>query len=211
MTATDVGIFVANRNPAICPDMLLSLDVAWNADRGTAAGRSYLLWDMGKPPELVVEIVSHTTNKEDTTKLTKYARMGVAVYLVYDPSGYLGEPPLRCYRRADDKLLRSDDLRFPFLNLGAVIWTGDYLDFHADWLRWTDAAGHLIPTGAELAAERARQLVAAREETRDEFIRAEGERQRADRLDREREAERQRAERLAEKLRQLGIDPSEGV
>ncbi|MFQ3684434.1 MAG: Uma2 family endonuclease, partial [Roseiflexus sp.] len=72
------------------------------------------------------------------------------------------------------------------VGLGVRLWEGVYEEVAAQWLRWCDADGNLIPTGAELAAQ--------------EHARAEAERQRA-------EAERQRAERLAARLRALGVDP----
>jgi hypothetical protein len=61
-----------------------------------------------------------------------------------------------------------------------------YQDLSGLWLRWCDADGNLLLTGAE-RAER-------------ETERAERETERA-----EREADRSRA--LAEKLRELGVDP----
>ena len=70
---------------------------------------------------------------------------------------------------------------FPVLGLGLTVWHGSFEGAAADWLRWCDQQGKIIPTGAE---------------------RAEAERQRA-------EAERQRAERLTAELRALGIEPSD--
>jgi hypothetical protein len=67
-----------------------------------------------------------------------------------------------------------------------TLWEGTFEGLHGTWLRWCNQDSIVIPTGAErIDYERQR---------------AEAERQRA-------EAEHQRAMRLAEKLRDLGIDP----
>ncbi len=65
------------------------------------------------------------------------------------------------------------------VGLGVRLWDGVFEGRTTRWLRWYDAQGYLIPTGAE---------------------RAEQERQRA-------EQERQRAEQLVAQLRALGIEP----
>lgn len=70
---------------------------------------------------------------------------------------------------------------FPISPLGVAlgIWQGQYINQTLPWLRWWDGGGNLLLNGAE---------------------RAEQEKQRA-------EQEKQRADRLAEKLKELGIDP----
>jgi hypothetical protein len=74
---------------------------------------------------------------------------------------------------------RRADTWLPNVGLGVTLWPGVFEGRHDTWLRWCDQEGKVIPTGAE---------------------RAETERQRA-------ETEHQRAELLAQKLRELGIDP----
>jgi hypothetical protein len=61
------------------------------------------------------------------------------------------------------------------------IWQGQYEEMELPWLRWWDSEGNLLLTGDERSQLLASQL----------------------------EQERQRAERLAERLRQMGIDPDE--
>jgi Uma2 family endonuclease len=55
-----VGVFALARNPAIVPDVFLSLDVEVPHDWWQKEHRSYLLWEFGKPPDVVIEIVSNT-------------------------------------------------------------------------------------------------------------------------------------------------------
>ncbi|WP_416670323.1 hypothetical protein [Egbenema bharatensis] len=65
--------------------------------------------------------------------------------------------------------------------MGLTLWEGVFEGVNGQWLRWCDAQGQVISTGAE-----------------GQDI----ERQRA-------ETERQRADRLAERLRAMGINPDD--
>jgi len=177
----NVGLFYAFRQPPVVPDMFLSLDVTLPADLWKKANRSYFLWEYGKPPEVIVEIVSNTEGMEEAAdgKLGTYARIGVARYIVYDPGLQTGSEPLRVYALSRGRLVRTGETWFDEVDLGVVLWHGVYEGREDTWLRWCDRDGAVIPTGEE---------------------RAEAERERA-------EAERARAERLAAKLRAAGIDP----
>ena len=59
LAAANVGVFAEPRNPAIVPDMFLSLDVQVHENWWEKAHRSYFVWEFGKAPDLVVEIVSN--------------------------------------------------------------------------------------------------------------------------------------------------------
>ena len=76
----------------------------------------------------------------------------------------------------------------PPMGVELGIWQGRYDEMELPWLRWWDSEGNLLLTGDERSQLLASQL--------------EQERQRA-------EQEQQRANRLAERLRQLGINPDE--
>jgi Uma2 family endonuclease len=184
LVAANVGLFPVPRNPAIVPDVLLSLDVTVPEDWW--ATRSYFVWEFGKPPDVVIEIVSNTKGEEKGTKRRDYARIGVAYYIIYDPRRTLAGDVLEVYElRARDYERRSDTW-LPGVGLGVTLWSGTFEGCHGTWLRWCDQAGVVIPTGAE---------------------RADAERQHAN-TERQRAATaHQRAELLAQKLRELGIDP----
>jgi hypothetical protein len=68
LAAANVGVFRSPYEPPIVPDMLLSLDVE-PFDPGRREKRSYFLWEFGKPPDVVVEIVSNTKGHELDEKL----------------------------------------------------------------------------------------------------------------------------------------------
>jgi Uma2 family endonuclease len=190
----NVGLFFAIRQPPQVPDMLLSLDAELPENLWPKSHRSYFVWEYGKPPEVVVEIVSNREGGEDTEKLQRYARIAVRYYVIFDPEKHLRNDVLRAFQLEALTYRRLDEpVWLPGVELGLRLWQGRYEDHENTWLRWADAAGHVIPTGAE-QAEQERQ-------------RAEQERQRAEQERQRAEQERQRAERLAQQLRRLGVEP----
>ncbi len=203
LAAANVGIFAMLRNPAIVPDMFLSLDVEVAADWWQKAHRSYFLWEFGKPPDLVLEVVSNREGGEDSEKKRKYAWMRVNYYVIYDPLRQVMPEVLTVYHLHDSAYQRESATQFPSLHLGLTLWEGTFEGKHDTWLRWTDGEGVLIPTGKERAEQehhRAEQ----------EHHRAEQERQRAEQEWQRAEQERQRADRLTALLRKAGVDPEQG-
>jgi Uma2 family endonuclease len=192
----NVGLFYAIRQPPYVPDMLLSLDVELPADLWPKSHRSYFVWEYGKPPEVVVEVVSNEEGRERTDKLSGYARIGVRYYVIYDPQRMLHEEPLSGFQ-LDAMVYRpmAEPLWLPGVDLGLRLWDGRYEDHEGTWLRWTDATGSPILTGAERAEQ--------------EHLRAEQEHVRAEQEHLRAEQERLRADRLAEQLRSLGATPAE--
>ncbi len=197
----NVGVFAEPRNPAIVPDMLLSLDVRTRAHLWETTHRSYFVWEFGKPPDLVVEIVSNRKGGEVAGKRRRYAQMGVGYYVIYDPWHAVMDDDVRVYHLRGGRYERQAALRFPELGLGLTQWEGEFEDERGPWLRWADTHGALIPTGkekAEQASGRAEQasVQAEQERARAEQAdrRAEQERTRAEQADRRAEQERTRAE-----------------
>ena len=73
---------------------MLSLDVTAPEDWGTI--RSYFVWEFGKTPDVVIEIVSNRKGEEKGTKRTEYARAGVPDDISMTPSKIWGVMCLRC-------------------------------------------------------------------------------------------------------------------
>jgi Uma2 family endonuclease len=194
LAAANVGVFYGEGQPAIVPDALVSLDVELAADLWPKPNRSYFIWRFGKPPDAVVEIVSNREGGELGSKRERYAQLGVAYYVVFDPQRVLGEELLRCYELRGRTYAPCAGGWLGDVGLGVRLWEGEYEGVKAVWLRWCDQEGNVIPTGAELAeAERQR---AEEEQRRAEEARqrAEAERQRAEEEQRRAEEARQRAE-----------------
>jgi Uma2 family endonuclease len=180
LAQSNVGLFYALHANPIVPDMFLSLDVEVGPDWATThEPRSYFFWELGKAPELALEIVSNKVGHELDGKLRDYARAGVLYYVVYDPWQNLGETPVLVHELVTGRYELRPDLLLPNLNLSLTLWHGEYEGTRAEWLRWCDAQGNLLLTGKE---------------------RADQEAARADQ-------EAARAARLAAKLRELGVEP----
>ena len=180
LAAANVGLFSEVNQPAIVPDVFLSLDVSPHEDWWAKQHRSYFVWEFGKVPELALEIVSNKEGGEADHKLREYARIGVSYYVIYDPAGHIQGRPLACYTCRALEYVPLPRPRFEKIGLSLVQWEGVFEGRQESWLRWADFnSSEIILTGAE---------------------RAHQERQRADQ-------ERRRADALADKLRSLGVNP----
>ena len=191
----NVGLFYGIDIPPLVPDTLLSINVRMPENLFPKLNRSYFVWKYGKPPEVVIEIVSNRQGGEDTRKLELYADVRVANYVIYDPEHYLSDQELRVFRLRGSTLVRDDSrpCQIPEVGLGLTIWQGQFELTDGQWLRWTDSQGELIPTGCENAAIEAQRADQASQ-------RAEQATQRADEIGQENA-------RLRELLRQHNINP----
>jgi Uma2 family endonuclease len=160
----NVGWFYQRKTPAVVPDCLLSLDVTCPEDLQVKEGHSYYQWDMGKPPEVVIEVVSDRTGGEESYKKDLYARLGVAYYVVFDPRHLLSTDTLRCYELVGRTFRLTEPGPWSKVGLGLRMWQGKFEGHEDAWLRWCDADGAIIPTGGERATQLAEQLRAAQAE-----------------------------------------------
>jgi hypothetical protein len=158
------------------------------------------VWEFGKTPDVVIEIVSNTKGGEKSTKRTQYAQAGIPYYIVYDPDQYLPGDVLEVSELLAGVYVPRPDAWLPNVGLGVTLWEGTFEGRHGTWLRWCDHVGVVIPTGAERAEIERQRAEMAQQRADVERQLAETEHQRA-------EIEHQRAERLAHRLRELGLDP----
>lgn len=193
IAAANVGIFSSPYQPAIVPDMFLSLDVQADEDLWKKENRSYYVWKFDKPPEIAVEIVSNTQGGETGKKFRRYARIGVWYYSIFDPQQLIQEEVLQIYQLSLGRYVLKQEHQLEQVGLGLVLWDGVFEGLHERWLRWCDADGLLIPTGEEGRTQERQQ--------------AEQERQRAEQAEAKALEDRQRAERLAAQLQALGVEP----
>ena len=189
----NVGLFYSINRPALVPDVLVSVDVAFPADIWEKRHRSYMIWQYDKPPEVVIEIVSNRVGGEGDAKLRSYALMGIAYYVIYDPTTQLSDQVLRLYELRPTGYAPLDESWLSGVELGLTLWQGKFEDREDTWLRWCNREGQLLLTGLERAEQE-------RQRAEQERQRAEQERQRAEQAQRE-------VERLAARLRELGVDP----
>ncbi len=203
----NIGIFYQLHSPPIVPDMLLSLEVEANDDWWPKQNRSYFIWEFGKPPDVVVEVVSNKKGGELARKLRDYARIGARYYVIFDPQTVIQNEILAVYElHARGYQLRADHL-LPEVELSLTIWDGLYEGGQGPWLRWCDLNGVLVLTGAEQAAYERRRAEEERQRAETERQRADSERQRAEEEHQRADSERQRADRLLAQLRAAGLEP----
>ncbi len=95
LVATDVGIFFKDGRPPLAPDCFLSVGMAAGSSLHDKENRSYFLWLVGKPPDVVIEIVSDRRGGEATFKREACRKMGVPFYVIFDPLNRLRGGVLR--------------------------------------------------------------------------------------------------------------------
>jgi len=153
---SNVGLFPEKKQTPLVPDAMLVVDVHWKVDRKRKETLSYFLWIVGKPPDVVVEVVSDRRGGEGSYRMNRYAKMGVPYYVIFDPERWLKSDELRSFALERGTYRPLAKHWFPGVRLGLKLWEGRYADLSARWLRWCDGRGSVIPTGAE-RAERERR------------------------------------------------------
>jgi len=157
--------------------------------------RSYTPHEEGKVPSLVLEFISETEGGEYSInphypygKWYFYEQiLKVPVYGIFHPK--TGD--LDLYRLESGKYVKqpsTENNRYPIEELGLFlgVWQGKKAENTSYWLRWWDESNNLLLWGTELLEQ--------------ERSRTEQERSRAEQAE-------VTLERLAEKLRELGINP----
>ena len=98
---------ISNKNAKLSPDCMVAFGV--NVEK-VEIRNGYLIWEMGKPPDVVIEVASERTARADlTSKRERYASLGIPEYWRLDPSGgdRYGEPLVGEYL-ADGEYRRID-------------------------------------------------------------------------------------------------------
>ncbi len=82
-----------NPHKSVAPDCF----VVWGVEPHFR--RVYKLWEEGERPQVVFEVSSKSTQREDlSTKMRLYAGLGVEEYYIYDPTAEYLDPPLAAFR-----------------------------------------------------------------------------------------------------------------
>ena len=175
-------------NQSVSPDCFVVFGITPEAMHSLSAegNNTYLLWEVGKPPDFVLEIGSSSTKRTDlVSKRRLYAELGIPEYWRYDHTGgdHYGEPlvgdrlvdgeyqpiPLRededgrVWARSDvlNLDLYWDDSELRYWNPVAEEWLLNYEEEHEE--RLAERTGRLEERAGRLAAEsRADQEQAAR-------------------------------------------------
>lgn len=154
IVAANVGLFSHVRDSGIVPDVFLSLNIIGEKEWWERNVRSYLFWEFGKPPDVVIEIVSPTPGNELGSKLTDYAALRIPYYVVYDPLQKLSQTVLQVFQLQFNSYIPKNNTWFADVNLGLTLWNGAFENINGTWLRWCDESGNVIKTGDEIATEK---------------------------------------------------------
>jgi Uma2 family endonuclease len=156
---------------------------------------SYVVWQEGVNPFVVVELLSPGTEKEDLGETLREVNQPPTKWEVYER--ILRVPYYVVFDRYTDQLkafqligssyseleLSTQRIWINDIQLGLGLWQGVYQGIERFWLRWYDGSGNWVL----LPEEREREEVVQKNQ--------------------QLERERRRVERLAEQLRALGVEP----
>ncbi len=213
------------KRSSVAPDVFVVRGVPKEEDRDV-----YLLWREGKAPCFVLEVTSKTTREEDqTSKKSRYARLGVEEYFLFDPRSEYLHPRFQglvliggAYqplRPAPDGGLTSRTLGITFLPQGKSLRmtdakTGSLLLTYEEWKAKAEAesaARRGAEERAEAAEERAEVESAARrvaeERAEAESAARRGAEKRATQAEEHATQAEERARALAEELDRLRRRP----
>lgn len=180
------------------PHIVNAPDVLVVLGRPKGKRGSYLQWkEDGISPQVVFEILSPgNTKSEMERKLVFYERYGVDEYYIYNPDNY----QFQAWWRGDgglDLVEIAENLVSPRLQIRFEPSETELKIYRPDGVKFLSYV------------EINQQLEAERQRAETERQRAETERQRAEQTETLLREEQQRNQRLAERLRQMGINPDE--
>lgn len=138
------------------PDVFVVLDVP-RRER-----KRWVVWQEGKGPDVVIELLSESTALKDKTEKKEIYqnRLRVPEYFWFDPfSGELAGFSLQQGRYVPLEPDSEGQLTSQQLQLELVRWSGEFQGIEAEWLRWATLEGALLPTPQEIA-EQERQRAA---------------------------------------------------
>lgn len=133
------------------PDFFVVLDVP-KKER-----LSWVVWEEGKPPDVVIELLSESTSKNDKTekKLIYQNQMRVPEYFWFDPFNPEDFAGFHINSGVYEPIAfnSKNQLVSTVLNLTLVRWQGNYRGINTTWLRWANLDGELFPTAQENAEQ----------------------------------------------------------
>jgi Uma2 family endonuclease len=172
------------------PDFFVALDVS-KRER-----QSWVVWEEGKGPDVVIELLSNSTTEQEKRERQDIYQNCLCVpeYFWFDPFSAAWAGFILQHGRYE-AIPEDSQGRLVSQTLGLVLarWQGIYHAVEARWLRWATLAGTLLPTPQEVAAEAQHYAAEAQRHT------VEAQRQAMDAQRYAAEAQRQAAEAQSEK------------
>ena len=140
------------------PDFFVALDVP-RRER-----KSWVVWQEGKGPDVVIELLSDSTAAQDKgeKKAIYQDCLRVPEYFWFDP--FSGEWAGFALRNGGYEAIAEDSQGYLVsrrLGLALTRWEGIYQEVEARWLRWATPTGAFLPTPQEAMSEAQRQAADA--------------------------------------------------
>ncbi|WP_228055824.1 Uma2 family endonuclease [Lusitaniella coriacea] len=177
----DMNIYYDVRHPLWHkrPDWFLAVGVPRLYEE-TDLRLSYVVWQEGVNPLVIVELLSPGTAKEDLGDFGDEEKVVARPYSIPSPKSkwevyeqVLRIPYYIVFDRYTNRLWffqlvgtryqlqeldpQSPQIWIPELQLGMGLWEGEYEGITRLWLRWRDAQGNWIPTPAQEAQQKAQE------------------------------------------------------
>jgi len=127
--------------------------------------RSWVSWEEGKTPDVVIELLSESTADADKgeKKRIYQTQMHVPEYFWYDPFDPSDWAGFRLQGGTYQDILpnaQNQQMVSQVLDLALVRWQGLYKGIDTTWLRWAKLDGSLLLTAEEQERQRADQAEA---------------------------------------------------
>ncbi|CAD0229143.1 Uma2 family endonuclease [Planktothrix agardhii] len=159
--------------------------------------KSWVVWEEGKAPDVIIELLSQSTAQEDKTnkKIIYQNQVRVPEYFWFDPfkpddlAGFI-------LINGSYQPIFPDQFNRLFsqqLGLSLVRWSGVYKTVETVWLRWATSEGEILPTPDELSAQKAEQAQLQAEQAQ---LQAEQAQLQAEQAQRQAEQAQQRSQEL---------------
>jgi Uma2 family endonuclease len=203
----DMGIYhttgVTPKVPVV-PDGFLSLGVP-RRKPGNKSRKSYVVWEEDNTvPIWVLEMVSWTPGNEYDNKLEIYQKLGVLYYVIYNPEYWQRDrhQPFEVYKLIDGhyQLQLGEPYWMPEIGLAIGRSQGKVGGIDREVLSWFNPQGQRYLSAeeqAQQAQQQAQQASAASQQAQQQAQQAQQQAQQA----------QQQAQRLANRLREMGVDP----
>jgi Uma2 family endonuclease len=135
------------------PDVFVVLDVP------LGERKSWVSWEEGKTPDIVIELLSSTTKRYDQTekKLVYQNQLKVAEYFWYDPFNPADWKGFQLMGGIYQEMSLDTQQRLVSQKLGLALvrWIGTFHQVQATWLRWATLEGELLLLPEEAEKQRA--------------------------------------------------------
>jgi Uma2 family endonuclease len=187
------------------PDMFAVLDVP-KGER-----KCWVVWEEGKGPDVVVELLSPSTASLDKRQKKEIyqKRLRVPEYFWFDPFNPNDFAGFAISDHVYQPIIPDQQGRLisEQLGLALVLWSGQYAEANTTWVRWATLDGILLPTANEFAQQEQYKAQQAKQEAQQAQQEAQQAQQRAEQAEQQLLQERQRVENLLAQLRAKGIEP----